>query len=41
MTVWGFLQNFAAVQPIPAMYPFFIFMICLGLVQGISQWWRR
>ncbi|HVU20250.1 MAG TPA: hypothetical protein VHE09_05920 [Rhizomicrobium sp.] len=41
MTVWGFLENFAAVRPLPAMYPFFIFMVCLGLVQGVSQWWRR
>jgi uncharacterized membrane protein len=41
MTVWGFLENFAAVKPIPAMYPFFIFIVCVGLVQGISQCWRR
>ena len=41
MTVWGFLENFAAVKPLPAMYPFFIFIICVGFVQGISQCWRR
>lgn len=41
MTVWGFLENFAKVPPLPAMYPFFIFMVCLGLVQGISQLLRR
>jgi len=41
MTVWGFLENFAKVEPLPGLYPFFIFIICVGFVQGISQCWRR
>ncbi|HWA91348.1 MAG TPA: hypothetical protein VG889_15030 [Rhizomicrobium sp.] len=33
MTVWGSLQQFAAVPPMPPMYPFFIFVVCLAIVQ--------
>src|ERR1700749_4813129 len=40
-TVWGFLENFAAVTPMPAIYVFFIFMVSLGLVQGVTKWWHR
>jgi hypothetical protein len=41
MTVWGFLENFAKVEPIPAMYPFFIFIVCVGFVQGVAEMLRR
>jgi len=41
MTVWGFLVELAHVAPMPAMYPFFIFVICVGLVQGIAEMVRR
>ena len=38
MTVWGFLEDLAKVQPLPGMYPFFIFVVCVGFAQGISAW---
>jgi len=41
MTVWGFLEEFATVAPLPGMYPFFIFVISVGFVQGLFAWWRR
>lgn len=41
MTVWGFLENFAGVQPLPGLYPFFIFIVCVGFVQGISEMLRK
>ncbi len=41
MTVWGFLQDLAKVQPLPPMYPFFIFIVCVGLVQGITEMVRK
>jgi len=41
MTVWGSLQQFAHVPPMPAMYPFFIFIVCLGLAEGVISWRRR
>jgi cytochrome bd-type quinol oxidase subunit 2 len=41
MTVWGSLQQFAAVPPMPPMYPFFILVVSLGLVQGVITWRRR
>jgi hypothetical protein len=37
MTVWGFLEDFAHVAPIPGAYPFFIFVICVGFVQGLTE----
>jgi hypothetical protein len=41
MTVWGFLEEFAAVKPLPGMYPFFIFICCVGFVQGLTEMFRR
>ena len=41
MTVWGFLEEFAHVEPLPGMYPFFIFIISVGFVQGLVAWWAR
>jgi uncharacterized membrane protein len=41
MTVWGFLEDLAKVQPLPGMYPFFIFIVCVGLVQGITEMLRK
>jgi hypothetical protein len=41
MTVWGFLEDFAKVQPLPGMYPFFIFIICVGFVQGVVEMLRK
>jgi hypothetical protein len=38
MTVWGFLEDLAKVQPLPGMYPFFIFVVCVGFAQGIGAW---
>lgn len=41
MTVWGSLQQFAAAPPMPPSYPFFIFVVCLGIVQAVIRWRRR
>ncbi len=38
MTVWGFLEDLAKVQPLPSLYPFFIFIVCVGFAQGVSSW---
>lgn len=41
MTVWGFLEEFAHVAPLPGMYPFFVFIVCVGFVQGLVAWWAK
>lgn len=41
MTVWGFLVELAKVEPMPAMYPFFVFIVCVGFAQGIVEMVRR
>ena len=41
MTVWGFLEDLAHIPPLPAMYPFLIFVVCVGLVQGVAEMVRR
>ena len=41
MTVWGFLQEFAQVAPLPGMYPFFVFIVSVGFVQGLVAWWAK
>ena len=41
LTVWGFLEDLAKVQPLPGMYPFFIFIICVGFVQGVVEMLRK
>jgi hypothetical protein len=41
MTVWGFLEDLAKVPPLPPMYPFFIFLACVGVVHGLTEALRR
>lgn len=36
-TIWGFLQNFAGVSGPPLYGVFMMFMIFLGMVQGVSK----
>jgi Sec-independent protein secretion pathway component TatC len=36
MTAWGSLAQFAVAAPMLPLYPFSIFVVCLGVVQSIS-----